>query len=335
MSYQTGAASSSTDLIQKLATWLVSLGWTQDRNAAEGGGWTTTLHNNGNYVHCRACENESTGIWQNYFAGAAAYGVAMYSGTAYDGSQPFNNQVTGAPIAQGGTNPIGVGMHLSVGPFSNYYFFADATADNIVVVVEKTPGLFVHMGWGLSLVKAGAYTGGAYIFGSTSGYYFGYTFAGANVPGFTSSSDCPGVNTDQIGAACCLVRADVDSFTGKWIGIWATTSGGSQGWTGKVGDTSVRGTGVGMRTNFPVYASSLVPYNFQYEQVSAQDGRANLLPIYLWALRDGTTTGFSLLGAIPNVHCTNAVGHGFSNADEYVLGAKTYKLFPNFSVVKQ
>jgi hypothetical protein len=29
------------------------------------------------------------------------------------------------------------------------------------------------------------------------------------------------------------------------------------------------------------------------------------------------------------------VGNGFSNASEYVLGPTTYKMFPNFAVVKQ
>ncbi|MGH9781684.1 MAG: hypothetical protein ACRD33_07665, partial [Candidatus Acidiferrales bacterium] len=66
-----------------------------------------------------------------------------------------------------------------------------------------------------------------------------------------------------------------------------------------------------------------------------QDGRANLLPILLWVLRDGTTTGFSPLGTIPNVFVSNGVGNGFSNASDYVIGAKTYRMFSNFAVAKQ
>jgi hypothetical protein len=332
MSYQAGSATSSTDLVQQLVTWLVSLGWTQNRSAVEGSGWTASLHNNGNYVHLRAAENESS-IWNANFV-AAHYGVHMYLGTGFNSGQPFNNQTAGAPIGSS-TFPIGVGMHLSAGPFSNYYFFADSTADNVVVVVEKTPGLYVHMGWGLSLQKAGSYTGGPYFFGASSGYYTPVGSASANTPGYTSSSDCPFVNQDQIAGGCGFVRADVDSWTGKWVGIFNATSGADQGFTGKQGDSSVRGTNRTMKTNFPVYAYSLLNTHFQYEQTSEQDGRANLLPIILWALRDGTTTGFSMLGTAPNIFSTNAVGNGFSNADEYVLGATTYKLFPGFAVVKQ
>lgn len=332
MSYQTGTASSPTDLVQKLVTWLVSIGWTQDRSATEGSGWTASLHKSGNYVHLRAAMNEAT-IW-NADVGVTHYGVDMYCGTGFNSGQPFNNQTAGAPIGSS-TFPIGVGIHLSAGPFSNYYFFSDSTADNIVVVVEKTPGLYVHLGWGLSLQKAGSYTGGAYFFGSSSGYISGFSSSGANTPGFTSTSDCPFVNKDGQNTGCGFVRADVDSWTGKWVGIWNSSSGADQGFTGKQGDTSVRGIFSTMKTNFPVYAYGLTASHFQYLQTSDQDGRANLLPIILWALRDGTGTGFSMLGTVPNIFVTNGVGNGFANADEYVLGATTYKMFPNFAVVKQ
>jgi hypothetical protein len=333
MSYQTGSATSSTDLVKQIVTWLVSLGWTQDRSAIEGSGWTASLHHNANYVHLRAVENESSVPWHAGY-GTAHYGVHMYTGTAYDSGQPFNNQVTGAPIGSS-TFPIGVGMHLSAGPFPNYYFFADSTADNIVVVVEKTSGLYVHIGWGLSIQKEGSYTGGPYFFGSTSGYYTSLTGAPANTPGFTSTSDCPFVNVDPEGGGCGFVRADVDSWTGKWVGIYNATAGPDFGFTGKQGDTSVCGASSAVKLNFPVYAYSPVTSYFQYEQTSVQDGRANLLPLILWVLRDGTTTGFSMLGTVPNIFATNAVGNGFSNASEYVLGGTTYKIFPNFAVVKQ
>src|ERR1700738_1969202 len=216
MSYQTGAARTSTDLVQKLVTWLVGIGWTQDRSAAEGSGWTASLHKSANYVHLRAAENESSAIWPTMY-GVAHYGVHMFLGTGFTAGQLWNLQTAGAYLGST-AGPVGVGMHLSAGPFSNYYFFADAAGDNIVVVVEKTPGLYVYIGWGLSLVKAGAWTGGPYFFGSASGYYTPYPSAPANYPGFTSSSDCPFINQDMLGNGCGFVRADVDTWTGKWVG---------------------------------------------------------------------------------------------------------------------
>jgi hypothetical protein len=332
MSYQTGTPTSPVNLLTTLVTWLVSIGWTQDRSAVEGSGWTATLHHNGNYVNLRATVNETAFPWVGNF-GNAHYGLHMYVGTGFNGSNLFNNQ-PGGPLASGGSNSVGVGMLLAAGPFSNYYFFADAAGDNIVVVVEKTPGLYVHLGWGLSLQKAGSYTGGAYFFGSCSGFFTSFTGAGANVPGYTSTSDCPFTNRDQSDGCCAFVRADVDSFTGKWIGIYSDT-GPNQGFTGKAGEASIRGQGLTMKVNFPIYANTAAVTQFQNEQTSQQDGRANLLPPIAWVLRDGTTTGFSMLGSPPNIFFTNGVGHGFSNVDEYLIGATTYKMFPNFAVVKQ
>lgn len=331
MAYQTGSASSSTDLLQKLNTFLVANGWTSDRSATEGSGWTVTAHLGSNFVNLRATVNE-TSPWQNGL-GVTHYGLHMYLGTGYNSGNPWNAQA-GAPIGSS-SNPVGVGMQLSAGPFSNYYFFCDPSGDNVVVVCEKTPGLFVHLGWGATFNKAGSYTGGAYFFGSSSGFYTSDTFTGANVPGYTTTSDCPGVDTDAVGGCPCFVRADVDSFTGKWIGIFNTTSGPDQGSTGKRGETSVKQRDNNLLPNYPVYANAQANYQFQYEQTSQQDSRANLLPILLWVLRDSTTTGYSLLGSIPNVFWSNGVGHGFSNADEYVIGSDTYKMFPNFAVLKQ
>jgi hypothetical protein len=83
-----------------------------------------------------------------------------------------------------------------------------------------------------------------------------------------------------------------------------------------------------------MYAQTDSNFEFQNLQTSAQDGRANLLPVYLWANRDGASTGFSLLGSLPIVFASNGVGNGFSNASEYAIGSDTYKMFPNFAVLK-
>jgi hypothetical protein len=332
MAYQTGTASSATVLLQTLVTWLVGIGWTQDRSAVEGSGWTATLHKSGNYVNLRAAMNETT-IWHSN-NGGAHYGLHMYLSTAYNSGQPFNNQATGAPIdGTGLVFPIGVAMVLNAGPFSNYYFFSDSAGDNIVIVVEKTPGIFVHLEWGLSLLKAGSFTGGAYFGGSTCGFYASSLSPGSQ-NGFGTTSKCPFPGKDGVGGCTGFVRADVDAFTGKWISIWNSASGGPQGYTGKQGDTAIRGVAT-PRTNFPVYAYDDTTTQFQFRQTSALDGRSNLLPIILYVLRDGTTTGYSLLGTVPNIFFSNGVGNGFSNADEYLIGATTYKMFPNFAVVKQ
>jgi hypothetical protein len=328
--YATGAASSCTDALTKLVTFLVAAGWTTDMSASDGAGWRAHLHKSGNYVHLRAAENEQP--WQSGYGNN--YSLNLYTGTAFNGGQPWNNQVTGAPVASGTSAPVGVGMRLSAGPFLNYHFFSDAAGDNIVVVIEQTSGLFKHLGWGKSLNKAGSYTGGEYFFGVASGYYASYVST-LNNPGFDISANCPGVGQDARGGTCTFVRADVDSFTGSWIGC-ADQTGASQGFTGKPGNSSVYPSYnlTGMRNEIPVYAYSGNGYEFQWLQTSRQDSRANLLPVLLWVLRDGGSTGWSLLGDIPNVFFANGVGNGFAQSSDYPLGADTYKLFPNFAVKK-
>lgn len=337
MPYETGGASSSVDLLQKLVTFLGSNGWTQDRSASEGAGWTATLHRSGTYAHFRAVLDEGS-PWQYSHSGdGAGYALDMYLGTGFSSGVVWNNQTTGAPVGSS-SNPVGVGMHLTAGPFTNYYFFCDAAGDNVVVVVEVTSGLYVHLGWGLSLQKAGSWTGGPYFFGSTSGFWTSYPSAPGGASGMTATSDCPFVNRDYNNSACAFVRADVDSFTGKWIGIQGSsgsTSPDSAGYQGKFGGSSVRGTTSTADPFYPTYSYHAYAYEFQNEQTSALDGRANLLPILLWANRDSTASGYSLLGSAPFVFSCNAVGNGFSSGDEYVLGGTTYKLFPNFAVVKQ
>jgi hypothetical protein len=333
MQYQTGSATSPVDLLQQLVTWLVGIGWTQDRSAVEGSGWTASLHKSGNYAHLRATMNESP-VWQTSQATGGTYVLNLYLGTGYNGANAWNNQA-GGPVGSS-SNPIGVCARLSSGPFGNYYFFADAAGDNVVVVVQVTPGLYTYLGWGLSLNKAGSWTGGPYFFGSTSSMYSTEVTSSPNLAGFTITADCPFVGLDARGGAMGFVRVDVDSFTGKWVGIHTSAvSAADHGYQGKRGNSSIRGLTTSMENYYPVYAYDAYLFEFQNEQVSAQDGRANLLPIFLWANRDSTSTGFSLLGSVPNVFVSNAVGNGFSSADEYVLGGTTYKLFPNFAIVKQ
>lgn len=330
MAYLNGSATSSTDLLQQLVTFLVANGWTQDRSATEGSGWTASLHKSGNYVHLRARENEAA--FQQH-TGGTSYGVDLYLGTGFSSGQPWNNQTTGAPVGSGAAYPVGSGMYLSAGPFTNFYFMTDSSADNVVVVVERSPGLFVFIGWGLSINPAGAITGGAYFFGSSSGFFNNVTTPNINAIGYVATSACPGTAQDGEGGICTYVRADVDSFTGKWISIGTLTTP-TGGYTGKQGYSSVRMQGISMLSNFPVYAFTDNAAEFQQSQVSLQDSRVNLLPVILWVNRDGTSSGYSMLGTLPLVFVSNGVGRGFSNAGEYVIGANTFKMFPNFAVQK-
>jgi hypothetical protein len=326
MAYSNGSATGSTDLLQQLVTFLVANGWTQDMSTVEGLGWRAHLHKSGNYVHLRAREQEHTFLAN---AGGTSFGIDLYLGTAFVSLSAWNSQVGGAPIASGGSNPVGASAYTSAGPFTNYYFMTDSSVDNVVVIVEVTPGRFVFFGWGLSINKAGTITGGPYFFGSSNGWNSTLTSPIAGAAGYTATATCP-TETDGYSLGTAFVRADVDSFTGAWIFIGGPPTG-AEGYTGKLGATSVGITG---SNTFPSYQKSAGVSEFINVQTSAQDARANLLPVLLWANRDGSSTGYSLLGSLPLCFASNGVGNGFSNASEYTIGADTYKLFPNFAVLK-
>lgn len=345
MAYANGTPTDPVNLLQTLVTWLVSIGWTSDKSASDGSGWEAHLHKSGVYVHFRAAVGERS--WSsNNEADAAGTALNMFLSTAFDGSGAWDAQPGSPPVDSGGSNVIGCGMNLSAGPFSNYYFFSDTAGDNIVVVVEKSPGVYLHLFLGKSLVKNGTWTGGMYFGGSSSGYYASYRFFGANVPGWTETAPCPGSHEDVNSLAAGFVRCDSDSFTGKWIAI-SDNLGPTTGFTGRTGASSIFASdgihgGGAITTSIPRYATtvdavSATPHQFQYAQTSAIDGRANLLPALWWVGRDGSSGnagGFSPIGTLPMVFFSNGVGNGFGPTEDYTIGTDTYKLFPNFAVLK-
>lgn len=340
MSYQTGTASSPTNLLQTLVTWLAGLGWNTDLSATDGAGWRAHLDLHGNFVHMRAFSNEGSSLpfvsGENANSSGNA-GIALYLSTAFSGSDAWNAQPGSPPYASGSsTNVVGVGMALPSGSIQNYFFFADSTADNIVIVVEKTPGIYVYLGWGLSIQKAGSFTGGPYFFGSQSGYDASFVTTLNPSPGFVTSSYCPCSYGDWNGPyQNAYFRADVDSFTGKWIGLSSNTTA-AFGYTGKNAGSPILGAAA-PPANLPWYATTTgtAATYWQNNQTSQLDGRANLLPLLVWAARDSSPGGYSPIGTVPNVFYANAIGNGFSDAQEVTLGSVTYKLFPNFAVVKQ
>jgi len=330
MPFENSSATDPKDLLQQLVLFLVANGWTQDRSAIEGAGWTATLHNGAVYVHLRAVLNEAVPF--KNCAGDLGYSISLYLGSGYSSGSPFNSQLIGSPIQFGGTATIGAVMQLLSTAITNYYFFADAGGANVAVVVEKSSGVYAHMGWGTSLAKIGTWTGGPYFFASSSAYG---GHAAGNYTGSNLSAAAMGTWGDDSGYCSTFVRAAVDSFDG-WVSVMSGGLGtGYVGYCGRQGASSVGGLNRLTPTQLPSYTSGWnAPGSFQNSLTSAIDGRANLLPCLLWALRDGTTTGFSPLGTIPNCFVCDGVGRGFSPGSDYAIGADTYTVFPNYAVKK-
>lgn len=326
MAYETGSATSPTDLLQKLVTWLVARGWTQNMSQADGNGWRAHLVKSGLYINLRSNIGSGTNIWGTAPLWTATNydGVGCYTGTGYNAGSAWHSQA-GGPIASGQTYTLGAWMQTPAGAILAYHFFDDG-ADNILVVVERTAGIFGYLGWGPSIVKAGTWTGGPYFVGTWSST-FG---ASTSQPGSSGTTcGCPGSHEDGQGTTAAFVRADVDAFTGKYVGIGDNNTP-QNGYTGKIGASSIQ-----------TAPSSQTPSNdipqclaaFLARQTSAMNSQANLVPVRWFAQRDGGA-GHSLLGRLPNIFATNATTKGFASGQEVTIGGDTYKIFPNFAVKK-
>jgi hypothetical protein len=327
-SYHTGTAANPTDLLQGIVTWLITQGWTQDMSQADGDGWRAHLHKSGVYVNLRATAN--TVIFPSLGA-VAAPGIGLYLGTGYDAGQAWNLQ-PGRPQGYGQSYTVGSFMRLPSGAILGWRGFDDG-ADNIVVVVERTGGIFTHLGFGLSVEKVGTWTGGPYFFAALGARYGGWDGMAGDA---ASNAACPFgvVQREDYGIYSSYgyagyVRADVDSHTGGWVGFSNDTASAQEGYPGVAGGSGIDlfpGAGGSYDWSFPTYTglSSVL--------VSDMNEQAVLLPVHLYAKRD--SGGYSLIGSLRHVYDCGAVGHGFLAAATYTIGPKTFMLFPHFAVLK-
>lgn len=329
MAYQTGTASNPNDLLQKLVTFLVANGWTQDMSQADGTGWRAHLHRSGVYVNLKATTG-AVNPWAftpNPNASSSDAALHIYLGDGFSGASNWNLQ-PGGPLLNGTTNRTGCSMPLPQGSITAYHFFSDETGDNIMVVVERTPGNFTHMEWGVSVNKAGSYTGGPYFGSVLNGYNAFTTSTSARGGRLGPTAGFPFNWGDGSGtAAGSYVRADVDSFTGKWLGLGDSTSQPSGGYTGK-------NAAAGIRQGSSVTQNDIPLETWFWERLtSVFTGQPTLLPCRIYVPRDAG--GFSLLGEVPGIFKINAVPDlGFAAGSIISLGADSYMLFPNFAVRK-
>ena len=337
MPYETGTASSPTDLLQKIGAFISSHGWTIDSSIAAGywdgtggPGWRLHAHRGSVYAHFRAVVNEA---WENTshialnivgFQGSPTYrwsGIGIVVGNGYNGANLWRDQ-PGVPVGCVNLLPVGAGMSLPQGAISWYHFFADATGDNIAIVIEKTAGIFTRMEWGTSLKKLGAWTGGAYFGAALGGYSMGYPPAGVNQPGFVYSACLPGVlNSSHYSAFC--VQANVDAFSGHWAALWA--AGGTEDGYGYTGQHIMTGS------TYNINAGQYTPEYIELAKrlTSSMSGQSLFLPIRVFAERGLVASGeWSLIGTVPNIYASNACSKGFSPAGLYTWGSDQYRVFP-------
>lgn len=155
MAYQTGTASDQTDLMSKLSTFAQANGYTQD-------------YYNGTNRHLSL--SRSTDNVYVSFAWDGVDHIQMYQALNYEAAhdeEPWDQD----DDSGNGTNTPDTfpdrGRQVSKignGSFTAYHFFAYTNPYNIHVVLEFSPGLYRHFGFG-RIDKVGTWTGGAWCAG--------------------------------------------------------------------------------------------------------------------------------------------------------------------------
>lgn len=341
--YTTGVSSSPTNLLTTLVSWLVTQGWTSDSSASEGAGWRAHLHKSGVYVNFRAAMNEA--IWWRaagplyHDRWGGGYGIGLYLGTGYSGASEWYEQA-GAPLSPTDSTTMGVGMNLPSGSVAAYHFFDDGS-DNIVVVVERSPGIFCHFGFGLAMGEAGQPEDFPYFFGSSSASFSTHNTTldddnyGINLTALPPMS-AGNVEKNSIGGAtpyatsCAFVRVDAATYSGRWVSNGGSIASGSN-YSGRY-----------MRCSLALNdASDAYMNEKQYPCFINLIGRVHqsafagalMLPLHCFVLTDPGAR-WAPIGYAPSIFWTEAVGHGYAAGDVYQIGGVDYMLFPTFAVEK-
>jgi hypothetical protein len=332
-SYQTGMSTSPTNLLQTLVTWLVAQGWTSDMSQADSTGWRAHLHSAGLYVNLRAAANEK--IWPNAGGGNwdldAGYGIGLYLGDGFSSGSAWHAQ-SGRPLRTDGS-PSGCGANLPSGSVSAYHLFDDG-AGNICLVVERSPGIFCHLGWGPALAAMGNPEAFPYFFGSSNAYRNtqdsdpGGDRFGQSVTAMPPMS----IGNKESRAECCaFVHVDAATFSSRWVGNCGPASGAAEGYTGRAMGCALNANpnaaGNAFEDQFPGYQFILS----RVHQVAFSG--ALLLPLHCFVLTDPAAR-WAPVGYPPAIFWCEAVGHGFNIGQIVAIGGIDYMLFPHFAIRK-
>lgn len=121
--YSTGTAASATAVLQALATFATSAGWTVNNNAAEASGWWLSLQKGSTYI--------------NLWVDTTGNNINCYGATGF--------AVGGGHAGQASTSPVNI-CNPGAGPYVGYHFFSTTSGANYLhVVIEISSGVFRHI----------------------------------------------------------------------------------------------------------------------------------------------------------------------------------------------
>lgn len=309
MSYQTGTALHQDDLVDKLRIFALADGWTVNKFVAgSGNGFSSELYLQKGSEAILTIDSTFVGGNNVYHGGLTSPRdkptLEIYGATGFDGGLAVDDQP--------GTTWEPTASPWIVHGIVNYRFFSDGgVLPYIHVVVETTPLEFVHFGFGV-VIKAGAYDGGMYAYGTdhrqASGEYFDaddaqHAYALAKNQGSGSNRKVD------------FIRVNIESSQWKYF------SGISQ--------PDTFSNAVGVHSAF-VTSNGAILDGFVYDNSGGDRGSTpsefnGVAPLFTMpAIIE--RQGITIVGCFADIRFTSLRNH--SPGDTVILGGDTWHLFP-------
>lgn len=304
MAYETGSASSPSDLLDKLRAFLLTNGWTINSFITIGSGKRLHIQKGACYFNFRSYHGETL-TSANDLNGQITrgfWGIGGYASNGYSGASNWNAQ-PGYPLYAGYCRGGYANQLNSAIP--TYHFFTYTDITEVHVVIEFVTGKFQHINFGdLQKYNVSA-SGGRWM--SMPTYADGYlpqingvdysSGAGSMIPfrgaAYHGSTDC---NSS-------MIRVNIDNHDG-----WAFEANSSNH-----SPSSIAAVGPHYY-NQDIETATTSPYSWQTQ----------LLPYTIGIVRSNTNISpFGEIKHLRELDITNYI-----EAEEIVLGPDTWKVFP-------
>ncbi len=203
MNFQTGTATSFDNLLDILAIFLTSNGYTQNAKTAVGENTGQKAHfqkaglHGTLYVNLKSfIKDTANNIWNtttgvfNVTEWNLIDGLAMNLSKSYSAGESRWNFMPGVPTSGNGTsNPFHAYYIGGEGSIPNYWFFQKSNPEIVVVVVEFILGFYTMFYWAeVNKNGAGSYVGGQ-CFGGSTHHYAPVSYHGQGSSGLYSWPD--------------------------------------------------------------------------------------------------------------------------------------------------
>lgn len=304
MAYLQTTATSTSDILNTIATFATGLGWTVSRNNT-----FTSGANNRRILTLSRAGFDYTHFFDDLSSTTKTNIYVMRS---------IGVNLTGDFSAQTERSDYSQTNLLSGGPYVAMWLFGEGGSNPYIhVVIEHAAGRYRHFGIG-NLIKKGVWTGGDYCYGTWWNQSFSPNFAqdatvNYNYKPFTASADAAAHNGGIRCNECDAGGHGISGVDQKYVPYWNYYPRRCD--TGFVSDNN--------STNFE-YVSSGLGLATASTMLSVFNQRTNLIRLNHFVTSSGGYWRF--IGEPPAIRACSV--NTFEAGQEFVIGSDTWKIFP-------